>query len=85
LENRVYVDPKILEDKWFAELTEVMGDSLPVYLCGRPSDLREVAGRQVRERGRYTYMADLVRDDEGQIARICFDRIACGKAGKQYS
>ncbi len=79
MEDREYIDPKLLEEEWLSELQEVMGDSLPVYLCGRPSDLKEVANRQVRERGRYTYMADLVRNDEGKIARICYDRVSCRK------
>ena len=55
----------------------MVGDDVPVYLCGRPSSLGEVASRQVRERGVYTYMADLERDDTGRISRVSYDRVYC--------
>ncbi len=68
---------RLMEDSWLSELRSVMGEEVPVYLCCRPSSLGEVASRQVRERGVDTYMADIVRDDKGNISKVSYDRIYC--------
>ena len=75
MKNDAFSEQKLLEEEWLSELKEVVGD-VPVYLCGKPSSLDEVASKQVRERGRYTYMADLVTDDKGLLTRVCYDRVS---------
>lgn len=64
-----------LEVEYFLELCDVMGEEVPVYLCGHPSSLSEVAVAQVRERGIYTYMADVERNEKGELLKVSYDRI----------
>ena len=57
------------------ELRCMMGEDIPVFLCGKPSSIKEVAKMQVCEKGSYTYMADMVRDDDGNLLSVCYDKV----------
>lgn len=61
----------------FRELCRFVGYDVPVYLCGEPSTLSEVACMQVGENEDYTYMADMVRNDDGELLMVCFDKVIC--------
>lgn len=68
-------DTMQLEIELFLELCHVVGEEIPVFLCGMPSSLSEVAMTQVRERGQYTYMADMIQDEKGDLKEVCYDRV----------
>lgn len=59
------------------DLRNVVSKDIPIYLCGRRSSFDEVKHVQLCERGPYTYMADLVTDDNGKIIKICYDIVDC--------
>ncbi len=80
-ENAAYIEELRAQERYHDELRHLMGEEVPVYLCGRPSSLREVAAKQVKESGRYTYMADIIRDDKGNITRVIYDRVRCRRRG----
>ena len=67
---------KALTADCFRELRCIVGEDVPVFLCGRPSTLKEVAKMQVREKGSYTYMADMIRDDDGKLLSVCYDKVS---------
>lgn len=60
----------------YLELRDLIGNDAPVILCGRRSSLEEVARLQVMEKGRYTYMADVIKNEEGETLKVCYDRIS---------
>ena len=71
-----------LELESFINLCHRSGENIPVYLCGKKVSTKEVADAVVKEEGTYTYMADVVYDDNGNISKVCYDRI---KTDAEYS
>lgn len=65
-----------LELECVLDLERIFSSEIPVLLCGRPSSLGEVAAAQVRETGIYTYMADVVDNEEGSLLQIRFDKVS---------
>jgi|GEM_PF-3011264 len=66
-----------IELEGFMNLCHRSGETVPVYLCGKKVSTKDVASAVVKEKGTYTYMADVVYDDEGRISKVCYDRINC--------
>ncbi len=63
------------EIECFVDLCHVVGEEVPVYLCGRRSSLGEIARTVVREKGNYTYMADMQQNEKGELIRVCYDKV----------
>ena len=69
------MDTMQMEIELFLELCHVVGEEIPVFLCGRPSTLSEIAQTQVRERASYTYMADMIQNEKGDLVSVRYDRV----------
>lgn len=58
----------------FLELENHVKNGIPIYLAGKKSTPLEVVDA-VLVREETTYMADYVRDDEGRLTQVRYDRI----------
>lgn len=58
----------------FMELENYVRNGIPIYLSGKPASPDKVV-EQVMVKEDNVYMADYVRNEEGTLQQICYDRI----------
>lgn len=59
----------------FSELSKHVGNGIPIFLGGRMSTPNEVV-EEVLVKEENIYMADFVRDDNGCLLQVRYDRIS---------
>jgi len=65
----------VYELKLFLKKCHGQKGEIPVFLNGRLSSPEEIVEIMVYERGHYTFMADLLRDEDDKICAVNYNPI----------